>query len=159
MDISLLDRRFIFYDVACITQPIKKTGYTHQYNFLAYGNITGPASLAGILEIELDPSAVVGSYVILTSAGITGTFDSITFTGTTPNYRLSYLPVGAPTYVQIDFLGYLKPPSHFRGVQRQNNFGLESEFYNQLQWTRSSSPQVTGYFLYRNGKKIARLIL
>ena len=41
LDISLLDRRFIFYDVACITHPTKKAGYTHQYNFLAYCNISG----------------------------------------------------------------------------------------------------------------------
>lgn len=71
--------------------------------------VTGPASLAGVLEINLDTSALPGSYTLLTSTGITGTFDSVTFTGTggkTPNYTLSYLPAGAPTYVQFNFLGY-----------------------------------------------------
>lgn len=67
---------------------------------------TGTADLAGILEINLAPNAQPGQYILLTSSGITGTFNSVTFSGgTTPNYRLSYLPVGAPTYVQFDFLG------------------------------------------------------
>jgi len=68
--------------------------------------VSGPASLAGILEINLDSNAAPGTYTILTSSGITGTFDSVTFTGRTPNYTLSYLPLGAPTYVQLNFLGY-----------------------------------------------------
>lgn len=71
--------------------------------------VTGAASLAGTLEINLAPSAKPGRYIILTSSGITGTFNNITFTGNaikTPNYKLSYLPAGAPTYVQFDFLGY-----------------------------------------------------
>lgn len=68
--------------------------------------VTGAASLAGTLEINLDSTALPGQYTLLTSSGITGTFDSITFTGQTPNYTLSYLPVGAPTYVQLNFLGY-----------------------------------------------------
>lgn len=68
--------------------------------------VTGAATLAGGLEINLDPSALPGQYTLLTSSGITGTFDSVTFTGATPNYSLSYLPVGAPTYVQLDFQGY-----------------------------------------------------
>lgn len=68
--------------------------------------VTGSASLAGTLEINLDSSAQPGQYTLLTSTGITGTFESISFTGATPNYTISYLPVGAPTYVQFNFLGY-----------------------------------------------------
>lgn len=68
--------------------------------------VTGAASLAGTLQIALDPSATRGQYTLLTSSGITGTFDSVTFTGATPNYTLSYLPIGSPTYVQFNFLGY-----------------------------------------------------
>lgn len=71
--------------------------------------VAGTATLAGILEIELDPSATPGQYTLLTSSGITGTFDTITFKGKTPNYTISYLPEGAPTYVQFNFIGY--PPS------------------------------------------------
>lgn len=64
-------------------------------------DVTGDATLAGVLEIALDSSAIPGTYTILNSSGITGTFDSIAFTGTTPNYLLSYLPLGAPTFVQF----------------------------------------------------------
>jgi hypothetical protein len=73
-------------------------------------SVTGPASLAGTLEIQLDQNVQPGTYTILTSSGITGTFDTVTFTGTIPHYTLSYLPVGNPTFVQLDFLGYPNPP-------------------------------------------------
>lgn len=72
--------------------------------------VNGQASLAGILEINLDSNAVPGHYILLTSSGITGTFDSVNVTsdtGKTPSYTLSYLPAGAPTYVQLDFSGYI----------------------------------------------------
>lgn len=75
--------------------------------------VTGTASLAGTLQIQLDPTAQPGNYTVLTSSGITGTFDSVSVTGTTqtPNYSVSYLPAGAPTFVQFKFLGYQPPPS------------------------------------------------
>jgi len=71
--------------------------------------VTGLASLAGTLEIELDQNAQPGTYTILSSSGITGAFDTVTFIGSVPDYTLSYLPVGSPTFVQFDFLGYTHP--------------------------------------------------
>ncbi len=124
-------------------------------------SVTGPASLAGTLEIDLDPDAHTGTYTILTSSAITGEFDSVAFTRTTPNYSLSYLPIENPTFVQLDFTGYpptpsgLEPASNFQGTQKQNNFGFEYELYNQLTWTPSPSSEVAGYFIYRDGTKIA----
>ncbi len=70
--------------------------------------VNGSASLAGILQVQLASSAVPGHYTLLTSSGITGTFDSVSVTsdtGKTPNYTLSYLPAGAPTYVDLNFTG------------------------------------------------------
>lgn len=70
--------------------------------------VNGAASLAGVLEVSLDSNAVPGQYTLLTSSGLTGTFDSVNVTSTTgktPNYTLSYLPAGAPTYVQLNFTG------------------------------------------------------
>lgn len=119
--------------------------------------VTGPASLAGTLEIDIDPNAQAGTYIILTSSAITGTFDTVTFTGSTPHYSLSYLPIGNPTYVQFDFLGYpnsLESPSNLQGKQKKNDFGLQYELYNQLIWTPSPSTGVLGYNIYRNGQKI-----
>jgi hypothetical protein len=65
--------------------------------------VVGAASLAGTLEIHLDPAAnKAGSYKLLSSSGITGTFAALSFTGATPaNYSLSFLPAGIPTYVQL----------------------------------------------------------
>lgn len=72
-------------------------------------SVNGAASLAGILNIDLNPNAIPGTYNVLTSSGITGTFDSVTFTGNTPSYTLSYLPTQNPTFVQFNFLGYPQP--------------------------------------------------
>lgn len=64
--------------------------------------VTGASTLAGTLEINLDSSAVPGTYTLLTSSGgISGAFDSIIFTGVTPNYSISYLP----TSVQFNYFG------------------------------------------------------
>lgn len=121
-------------------------------------SVNGSASLAGVIEFNLDPSIHSGSYIVLTSSGITGSFDSITFTGTTPNYSLSYLPIGNPTYVQLDlFDDPPPPPSNFEGKQKADDFGLQYELYNELMWTPCSSPEISGYYIYRNGEKIAIL--
>jgi hypothetical protein len=130
-------------------------------NVTSLVSVAGPASLAGALEIDLGPNAVPGTYTILTSSGITGAFDSVSFAGRVPNYSLSYLPVGNPTFVQLDFLGYpppsnpLAPPSNFQGSQKKNDFGFAYELYNQLSWAPSPSPDISGYFIYRDGNKIA----
>ncbi len=120
-------------------------------------NVTGSATLAGELEIKIDPNAIPGTYNILTSSAITGTFDSITFTGATPNYSLSYMPTENPTFVQFEFLGYpsssVEPPSIFQGKQKKHKHKL----YNKLKWTPSLSSDTAGYFIYRGKKKIATI--
>lgn len=85
-------------------------------------SVTGAASLAGVLEINVDSSATPGTYTILTSSGITGTFDSVTFTGTTPNYSLSYLP----TFVQFDLI------SNFFALSTQGLHGNNLKVANYL---------------------------
>jgi hypothetical protein len=118
--------------------------------------VNGAATLAGTLEIELDPSATTGEYIILTASSITGEFDpEVIFTGPTPNYSLEYLPEGSPTMVRFTFIGFLDPASRFQGTQQENNFGLEYELYSQLTWTASPSSGVAGYFVYRDDVKIA----
>ncbi|CRX39203.1 hypothetical protein [Estrella lausannensis] len=117
-------------------------------------HVAGPASLAGTLEIDLDPNAQPGTYKILTSSAVSGTFDLVTFTGSTPDYSLTY----DPTYVQLNFLGYpiaLEPPSNLQGKQMKNNFGFQYELFNQIKWKPSPSIETVGYCIYRDGKKIA----
>ena len=119
--------------------------------------VTGAASLAGILEIDLDPDAQPGTYTLLTSSAITGTFDSVSFTGATPNYSLSYNTLASPMAVQFTFLGYpqntVEPPTHFRGKQKKH----KHDRYNKLKWKPSPTSAITGYFIYRNGKKLTAL--
>jgi len=76
--------------------------------------VTGPASLAGTLEINLDASAIPGTYTLLTSTAITGTFDSVTFTGKTPNYTLSYLPAGAAQLFINTFIKVIEGAEPFK---------------------------------------------
>lgn len=117
--------------------------------------VTGTATLAGILELDIDPNATLGTYTILSSPTIIGTFDSIAFTRTVPNYTLLY----TPTAVQFNFLGanLIQPATSFQGTQKRNNFGLMYELYNQLTWSLSQTSGIAGYYLYRDGKKIATL--
>lgn len=118
--------------------------------------VTGAASLAGTLEINIDPNANPGTYTILTSPTLTGTFDLVTFTGATPTYSLSYLTSTNPMCVQFELLGYAPlSPSNLNGKQKRNDIGLEYELYNQLSWTPSPSDTTNGYFIYRDGTKIA----
>jgi hypothetical protein len=122
--------------------------------------VNGPATLAGTLEITIDPTANPGSYVILTSSGITNIFDLVTFTGPTPNYTISYLPENNPTYVQFNFAGFapaVLPPSSIRGIQMKNNFGFEYELYNQIWWQPSATPDIASYILYRNGQFLTQV--
>lgn len=129
--------------------------------------VTGPASLAGTLEIDLDPNAMPGTYTILTSSAITGTFNSVTFTGKTPNYSLSYLPLGNPSFVQFNFLGYPVPPppppppstrpakpSKFAGKIK---IGNHSKLRLKTKWKPSPSENVSKYKIYKKDKLIATI--
>lgn len=86
-------------------------------------SVVGPASLAGILEIELDANATPGAYTVLTSAGLTGTFDAIALTGEATSYSVSYLPIGSPTFVQFDFFNNPPPPNPTPTLSTQGLFG------------------------------------
>ncbi len=103
-------------------------------------SVNGFANLAGALEIALDGTAIPGAYTLLSaSGGITGAFDSVAFVGTTPNYSLSYLPLGTPTFVQFDFLGYPPPPPPpsppsltLRTKGLQGNISIVANYFNLL---------------------------
>jgi len=132
------------------------------FNVTSSVTVIEDASLAGTLEIDLDPNALPGSYKILTSSEITGTFDTITFTGPTPNYTLSYLPLENPTFVQFDFFNYpVEPPSNLHATQKKgeycgcNDIVCTYLLYNKLTWTLSPTPSIVGYIIYRDGVKIA----
>jgi uncharacterized protein with beta-barrel porin domain len=82
-------------------------------------SVEGAASLAGILEIDLN-QAIPGTYTLLSSSGLTGAFDSVAFTSATPAYSLSYLPIGAPTFVQFDLFGSASSTLPTQGLHGNN---------------------------------------
>lgn len=112
-------------------------------------SVTGPATLAGTLEIDLDPNAKTGSYKILTSSAITGTFDSVSFTGPTPSYSLSYVLNANPQYVQFN-LG--DPPSTTTVVTYPNPTRFNHPFIIKATVTSSSTP--TGKVVFKVGNRV-----
>lgn len=46
------------------------------------------------------------------------------------------------------------PPSNLSVVQNSRNNFIFTEYYNTLSWQPSTSPNVTGYYVFRNGKLI-----
>lgn len=48
-----------------------------------------------------------------------------------------------------------QPPNYLRGKQKKNDFGVVREYFNLLTWGPSSTPEIEGYYIYRNEVKIA----
>lgn len=74
-------------------------------------------------------------------------------------------PIGAPFPITQDIafpgtftfgLSPVLPPTNLSGSQKKDDFALEYEWFNQLGWSASPS-EIVGYFVYRNGMKIATL--
>ena len=62
-----------------------------------------------------------------------------------------------PTYAFLSFVPGPNPPTDFIGFQKTNDFGLVTELYNTLEWQPSSSADVTGYSIFRDGTLIDTL--
>ncbi len=45
----------------------------------------------------------------------------------------------------------LQPPTSLMVSQNSTNFGAFTEYYNEISWTASSSPDASFYLIYRNG--------
>lgn len=73
----------------------------------------------------------------------------------------SPIPVGSfPQEIAIltsSPISPVQPPQNLKGSQKKNDFGLVFERFNRLKWQASPSAGVTGYFVYRDGSKIATL--
>lgn len=91
--------------------------------------------------------------------GNTGDNSVLAFDSSTGN------PIGSPFPITADvaFPGTfafarspVSPASNLSGYQKTDDFALEYELFNRLSWTASPSP-ISGYYLYRNGSKIATL--
>jgi DNA-binding beta-propeller fold protein YncE len=74
----------------------------------------------------------------------------------------SYMPITGspfPSPLPQYFAAFAPRPSsqatNLTGHQEKNSFGIVYELFNLLKWT--PTPQAAGYFVYRNGEKIATL--
>lgn len=122
--------------------------------------VTGAVSLAGTLEVGIAANTLSGNFTVLTSSAITGTFSNVRFTQTTPSqYKVSYLPAGAPTRVEVNFVmpgativgkgtiaGAAKPISfNLKGVFNSKNQIVANMFYDDPNaHVHFDNPVVTG---------------
>jgi hypothetical protein len=60
-----------------------------------------------------------------------------------------------PAFTTLGFAPIV-PPSNGRGHRVKNRFALQSEYYNELEWSPSSS-FISAYRVYRNGVLIAEI--
>ncbi len=59
--------------------------------------------------------------------------------------------------VMVDGQAIIAPPTNLQGIQQKNDFGTLYEWVNCLNWRKSPSVRVGGYYVYRSGTKIATL--
>lgn len=66
-------------------------------------------------------------------------------------------PNGTSQYAQISYYQFsnsLSAPSSISGARKANRFPFQTDYYNQIVWTASSSSGVTAYYVFRNGTQI-----
>jgi YVTN family beta-propeller protein len=89
----------------------------------------------------------VGDGTVSVIATATNTVDATVMVGTAPQgVAITPAPI-PPTPSALTLTGH----------QEKNDFGVAYELFNRLKWTNSSLTSVQGYYVYRNGVKIATL--
>ncbi|MBS0625174.1 MAG: beta-propeller fold lactonase family protein [Verrucomicrobia bacterium] len=77
----------------------------------------------------------------------------------------SGIPIGSPFPITQDIsfpgtfafaLSPVSSPTNLSGYQKKDDFALQFELFNQLYWSASPS-QISGYYIYRDGVRIATL--
>lgn len=66
-------------------------------------------------------------------------------------------PNGTSQYAQVSYYQFsnsLSAPSSINGARKANRFPFQTDYYNQIVWTASSSSGVTAYYVFRNGTQI-----
>lgn len=120
---------------------------------LTYAQIPGsPFLTMGMLP---SPLALNPSGTRLYVANI-GSNDITIFDPATLNILGPLFMSGGPTPIAFAFGIGLLAPSNLQGQQKINDFGIEYEYFNLLTWNASTST-VAGYYVYRDGSKIATL--
>jgi len=112
-----------------------------------YASITGTGNQPNGIAITPDGKSVYVSNYLSNNV-------SVIDTGT--NTVLSSINVGnEPGGIAITLP--LLPPQNLTGKQEKNDFGFEYELFNLLNWNTPQFYGFAGFFVYRNGNKIATL--
>jgi YVTN family beta-propeller protein len=104
----------------------------------------------------LTPVAVAmtpdGSQAFVTDAG-----NGIVYRIDTSSNMFDGTITGFSSPTGIGLFAAMGSPQNLTGKQKKNDFGTVYELFNQLNWEASSSATTVGYFVYRDGTKIAIL--
>ncbi len=113
----------------------------------SYGIVINPAGTR--VYIANQGSFNVSSVSVLDATTLAPIAGSPFPTGGTSSYGIVITPQASTPSIS--------PPSNLTGHQKRNDFGLVFELFNLLKWEASPSTGITGYFVYRDGIKIATL--
>ena len=84
-----------------------------------------------------------------------------TLTGNTINAAVVWLSTNGTVNTILATTGsrsVVLPPTSLAVVQSNNNFGgVFTEYYNTLSWVASTSPNIVGYIVFRNGTPIGQV--
>ena len=72
-------------------------------------------------------------------------------------FFISWIGPESSTNGYFAIYGQINPPSQASGQHLLNRFANYGEYFNKLQWTMSTTPNITNYNVYRAGNLIAML--
>ncbi len=133
-------------DVGFVATWIDSMGGAHASFSSDQGTTWSPA-------VTIDNNAFssgTSAFAWFVGVSVVGSEVMFTWTGTDANVYSSFCTIGGAPSV-------LQPPQNLSGNQKKNKFGTFFERFNLLQWNPSPSTGVAGYYVYRNGVKIATL--
>lgn len=103
-----------------------------------------------------------GSSIITPASGVSDANGQVTFSVTdTVIETVIYTATDTTNNVviteeaSVSFVEGPLPPSRLNGKQKKNDFSVVYELFNLLQWGPSPTSGIEGYYIYRNGVKIA----
>lgn len=142
------DGKIIYISNASIN---KLLAYNIETNTLTNLNPTG-ADLSTLSGIVLSPDEE-NLYIA------TGYSNELLLYNIGNNSVINLAPTGASLSLPLAVVSTfppISPPTYLKGQQYKNDFGLQYELYNALHWSASLGV-VEGYYVYRNGVRIATL--
>lgn len=122
-------------------------------------------SFADEAPISYDGQTDINKKVLLTTADYTGDLPKITYTVNTDGKPLitQFCTLSSAIALEGGSTGptgptgpteTVEPPTNLQGTKIKNKFALQTDNINRITWTASTTSDVTGYTIYRNGTLI-----